>query len=299
MPKSKGRQGSRPPTHVLTVPGEPFGDLHLHTNHSDGVDPPEGVIQRAAALGMSYLAVTDHDTVRAVPAAAEQAEALGIRFVPGVELSATTEQGDVHLLGYFIDVENEEFAEALSTVENKRRERVIRMIEKLQSLGVEATPEGYFARYPKGLAGRLNLAMYLVDDGLVPSKETVFSNYLGGGCSAYEPVDALTTAEALRLIRAAGGVTVLAHPGRSGVDDLIPRLIEEGLHGIEAYHSSHSKGDAAAYRRMAEARNLLITGGSDCHGREDPVVLMGTVRAPMSFVDALEEKAAELLRDRT
>jgi predicted metal-dependent phosphoesterase TrpH len=284
--------------HVLTAAGEPFGDLHLHTHHSDGLDSPEKVVQRAAALGMSYLAVTDHDTIRAVPVAAESAKELGIRFVPGVELSATTEGGDVHLLGYFVDVEDEEFRETLSIVENKRRERVLCMIEKLRGLGVKAFPERYFARYSRGFTGRLSLATYLVDEGLVPSKAVVFSKYLGRECPAYEPVDALTTAEALRVLRKAGGVTVLAHPGRSGIDHLISQLIEEGLHGIEAYHSSHNEVDAIGYKSLAEASGLLVTGGSDCHGREEPAPLMGTVRVPMSFVDALREKATELLQDK-
>lgn len=299
MPKLTERPSFRPPTHVLTAAGKPFGDLHLHTYHSDGLDSPEKVVQRAATLGMSYLAVTDHDTIRAVPAAAELAKALGIEFVPGVELSATTEEGDVHLLGYFVDVKDEEFRETLSTVEKKRRERVLCMIEKLKKLGIKANPESYFTRYSRGFTGRLSLATYLVDEGLVPSKAVAFSKYLGRGCPAYEPVDALTTFEALRVLRRAGGVAVLAHPGRSGVDHLISQLIKEGLHGIEAYHPGHNKVDAIAYQRLAEASGLLVTGGSDCHGREEPASLMGTVRAPISFVDALRDKAMELLQDRT
>jgi predicted metal-dependent phosphoesterase TrpH len=215
-------------------------------------------------------------------------------LIPAVEISATTEAGDVHFLGYLVDVEDEEFNAALSGIEVRRRERVLRIIERLRKLGVPADSDAYFTSHPKGLAGRLNLSTYLVSAGLVPSKEEVFSRYLGMGCPAYEPVDALTTAEALRIIRNAGGVSVMAHPGRGGKDHLIPELAAEGLCGIEVYHSSHSPAAAKSYRRLAEARGLLVTGGSDCHGRDDPHALMGTVRAPASFVEALEAKAAAL-----
>jgi hypothetical protein len=291
---SSARRKSGPARHVLIGPDEPFGDLHVHTDFSDGVHSPEKVVEQAAALGMSFLAIADHDTVRGVVPARGRARELGLRLIPAVEISATTEAGDVHFLGYLVDVEDAVFNAALSGIEVRRRERVLRMIERLRKLGVPADPDAYFTSHPKGLAGRLNLSTYLVSAGLVPSKEEVFSRYLGMGCPAYEPVDALTTAEALRIIRSAGGVSVMAHPGRGGKDHLIPELAAEGLCGIEVYHSSHSPAAAKSYRRLAEARGLLVTGGSDCHGRDDPHTLMGTVRAPASFVEALEAKAAAL-----
>ena len=283
-----------PARHVLVGPDEPFGDLHVHTDFSDGLHPPEKVVEQAAALGMSFLAIADHDTVRGVTPARVRARELGLRLIPAVEISATTDIGDVHFLAYFVDVEDDAFNAALAAIAVRRRERVVRMIERLREIGVPADPDAYFTSYPKGLAGRLNLSSYLVSAGLVPSKEEVFARYLGRGCPAYEPVDALTTLEALRIIRSAGGVSVMAHPGRGGMDPLIPELAAEGLCGIEAYHSSHSQAAAKSYRRLAEGRGLLVTAGSDCHGRGEPWVLMGTVRAPVSFVEALEAKAAAL-----
>jgi predicted metal-dependent phosphoesterase TrpH len=278
--------------HSLVSPGEPFGDLHVHTHFSDGKDSPERVVERAAGAGLSFLSVTDHDTVRGVERARKRSEALGIRLISGVEVSATSDQGDIHILGYFVDVEDEHFIANLATVETQRRERVLHMIEKLQGLGVGADADAFFAMNPTGMVGRLALADYLVNEALVRSKEEVFSLYLGMGRPAYEPVNALTTTEALRIIQEAGGVAVMAHPGRTGVDHMIPMLVAEGLSGIEAYHSSHSKTVAESYRRLAESMGLLVTGGSDCHGRDDPEVLLGAVRVAWSFVEALETRAS-------
>jgi hypothetical protein len=253
-------------------------------------------MERAAKAGLSFLALADHDTVGGVVAAQTRADGLGLRLIPAVELSATTGKGDVHLLGYFVDVEDGEFISALSGVESRRRERVRNMIEKLRTLGVPADAGGFFAEHPKGLVGRLNLAEYLVKEGWVSSTKEVFSRYLGAGRPAYEPVDALTTGGALRIIRKAGGVAVMAHPGRTGVDPLIPQLVDEGLSGLEVYHSSHSKSAAESYRRLAELHGLLVTGGSDCHGRNDPETLMGGVRMPVACVDALEAEAEQVRR---
>ncbi|MFQ5913202.1 MAG: PHP domain-containing protein [Nitrospinota bacterium] len=280
--------------HSPVHPGEPFGDLHVHSDCSDGVDPPEKVVERAAELGFSFLALADHDTVRGVAPARARAKELGLRLIPAVELTGTTDAGDVHILGYFVDVEDEAFTAALSAVGIRRRERLLSMIQKLRALGVPADPDAFFASYPKSLAGRLNLAEYLVKAGLVVSMERVFSSYLSMGRPAYEPVDALTTAESIQIIRRAGGVPVMAHPGRSGVDGSIPKLVAEGLCGLEAYHSSHSKAAAESYRRLAEARGLMVTGGSDCHGRDNPETLLGTVRVPWALVEALESKADSL-----
>jgi predicted metal-dependent phosphoesterase TrpH len=292
--KSKPKTNHMPAfiRHSLVGPGEPFGDLHVHTHFSDGRDSPERVVERAAEAGLSFLAVTDHDTVRGVGPARRRAEALGIRLISGVEVSATSDQGDIHLLGYFVDEEDEEFTATLAAVEAQRRERVLHMIDKLQRLGVGADVDAFFASCPMGMVGRLALADYLVNEALVPSKEAVFSLYLGMGRPAYEPVNALTTTEALRIIREAGGVAVMAHPGRTGVDHMIPKLVAEGLSGIEAYHSSHSKTVAESYRRLADSMGLLVTGGSDCHGRDDPDILLGAVRGPWSFVEALETRVS-------
>ncbi|MFQ5693918.1 MAG: PHP domain-containing protein, partial [Nitrospinota bacterium] len=266
-------------------------DFHVHTDFSDGADPPERVVERAAGLGFSFLAVSDHDTVGGLRPARSRAEALGLRLVSAVEVSATAEGSDIHLLGYLVDEENGEFVSALEGVVARRRGRVRRMIEKLQRLGVPADAEAFFARFPRGWAGRLNLAHYLVEEGLVPSVEAVFGRYLGAGRPAYEPVDALTTAEAIQIIHKAGGVAVLAHPGRNGADALIPRLVEEGLSGIEAYHSSHSPAAAESYRKIADARGLVVTGGSDCHGKDASDPLLGTVRMPVGMLEALEARA--------
>lgn len=249
-------------------------------------------MERAAALGFSFLAVADHDTVRGVAPARRRAAEAGVRLVPAVELSACAPGGDVHILGYFVDEEDGAFLAALGSVESRRRERLLRMIEKLRGLGVPADAEVFFARYSRGWAGRGNLARYLVQEGLLPSVEEVFVRYLGTGRPAHEPVDALTTAEAIRIIRKAGGVAVMAHPGRTAMDPLIPTLVAEGLSGIEAYHSAHSRSRAESYRKWAVSHRLLVTGGSDCHGRDDPEALLGTVRVPQRFLDALEAEGA-------
>ena len=274
--------------HEVVAPGEPFADLHVHSDCSDGTESPEAVVERAASLGFSGLAIADHDTVRGVAPASSRARALGLTLISAVEMSATAEGADVHILGYGVDIEDGDLLETLSGIEGIRRERVARMVRRLWALGVKVDLEAFFERYPSGSVGRLHLARFLVEGGWVASRDEAFQKYLGVGRPAYERVDAISPEEGIRLIHRAGGISALAHPGRTHKDHLIPSLIGAGLQAIEVYHSGHPPAATRYYRELAARNGLLPVGGSDCHGAGKDEVLMGKVKVPLGYLTALQ-----------
>lgn len=278
--------------HEVAAPGEPFADLHVHTDCSDGTESPEAVVERAGSLGFSGLAIADHDTVRGVAPALARAKALGLAMISSVEISTTAEGGDVHILGYGVAIEDGDLLETLSGIEGIRRERVARMMRRLWGLGVKVNLEAFFERYPGGSVGRLHLARFLVEEGLVASRDEAFQRYLGVGRPVYERVDAISPEEGIRLIHRAGGVPALAHPGRTHKDHLIPSFIQAGLQAIEVYHSGHPPAATRYYSELAVRKGLLPVGGSDCHGAGKEEVLMGKVKVPLGYLMALQRLGA-------
>ena len=278
--------------HEVVAPGEPFADLHVHSDCSDGTERPEAVVERAASLGFSGLAIADHDTVRGIAPARSRAQALGLTLISAVELSTTAEKGDLHILGYGVDVEDAGLLDTLSGIEATRRERVSRMLRQLNDLGVKVDLETFFARYPEGSVGRLHVARFLMEAGHVTSRDEAFQRYLGMGRPAYERVNAISPDEGIRLIRKAGGVPALAHPGRTHKDHLIASLTSAGLQAVEVYHSGHPPAAARYYKELVAQKGLLPVGGSDCHGAGKDQVLMGRVKVPMEYLKALQRAGA-------
>jgi hypothetical protein len=278
--------------HEVVAPGEPFADLHVHSDCSDGTERPEAVVERAASLGFSGLAIADHDTVRGVAPARSRAQALGLTLISAVELSTTAEKGDLHILGYGVDVEDAGLLDTLSGIETTRRERVSRMLRRLNDLGVKVDLEAFFARYPEGSVGRLHVARFLMEAGHVKSRDEAFQRYLGMGRPAYERVNAISPDEGIRLIRKAGGIPALAHPGRTHKDHLISSLTSVGLQAVEVYHSGHPPAAARYDRELAARKGLLPVGGSDCHGAGKDQVLMGRVKVPMEYLEVLQRAGA-------
>ncbi|MDD6872913.1 MAG: PHP domain-containing protein [Clostridiales bacterium] len=247
----------------------PRFDLHIHTTASDGTDSPEAVVALAAGKGFSIIAITDHDTMCGVPEAVAAGEKYGVRVIGGVEISAGG-QTEVHVLGYGVrDVERLE--QTLTLMRDKRAERMAGMVEKLRALGVDVTLDEVTA-LSGGSVGRSHLARVLIDKGVVRDVREAFAKYLSPGKPAYVEREKLGVQQAVRLIADCGGLPVIAHPGQNRGESYWGRerfhaLKAYGLRGIEVYHMAHGAAQAAAFERIARAENLLVTGGSDYHGK--------------------------------
>ena len=247
----------------------PRFDLHIHTTASDGTDSPEAVVALAAGKGFSIIAITDHDTMSGVPEAVAAGEKYGVRVIGGVEISAGG-QTEVHVLGYGVrDVERLE--QTLTLMRDKRAERMAGMVEKLRALGVDVTLDEVTA-LSGGSVGRSHLARVLIDKGVVRDVREAFAKYLSPGKPAYVEREKLGVQQAVWLIADCGGLPVIAHPGQNRGESYWGRerfhaLKAYGLRGIEVYHMAHGAAQAAAFERIARAENLLVTGGSDYHGK--------------------------------
>jgi len=260
-----------------------YVDLHLHTNHSDGSDPPEKVVDRAVSCGLAGIAITDHDTVSGVEAAEREARRHGIDFLRGVEISTLYGRMEVHVVGLGIDIRYEPLIEALRSFRETRAARVDRMIDRLNALGVSiqrAEVEVYAGK--GGALGRVHVARALVARGVAQNVQQAFDKFLRSGRKAYVPKHMMSCREAIEMIHHAGGLAILAHPGvGTTIIKLLPRVLEMPFDGIEVYHAQHTPGHVTHFTRIALERDLLISGGSDCHGtalKEQPD--MGKVRVP-------------------
>lgn len=263
-------------------------DLHIHTTASDGSETPAQVVERAIALGLGAIAITDHDTVDGIDPA-EKAALGRIVVVPGVEISTEENDREVHILGYFIDPNHPLMAAKLLQLHRQRGERATEIVRRLQAQGVSVTIDEV-KNLVRGVVGRPHIAWILVQKGYVSSIDEAFQRWIGRGCPAYVPRARFSASEAVLLIRKTGGAPVLAHPGVSKSEGIIERLITVGLCGLEVDYPEHSKVQRAHLRRLAERYGLITTGGSDYHGPEHRFPL-GAALAPLSVVEKLHAAA--------
>lgn len=266
-------------------------DLHVHTNFSDGTYSPQEVVQQAINLGISCLAITDHDCVDGIEHAIEEAKKYDVEIIPGVELTGEIKDEEIHILGYFIDYKVDWFIEELNKFCKLRIDRINEMVKKLKDNGVNIDAEEVFELSGKGSVGRLHLAKIMHEKGVVSSIYDAFKQYIGYGKSCYVKKFNLTPQQAIETIKKIGGVAVLAHPKVMGKDEFIPEYVKWGLKGIEVYHSDHSQADVQHYKEVALKYGLLITGGSDCHGLGKGKLLMGKVTVGYEIVEQLKEVA--------
>jgi len=270
-------------------------DLHLHTTASDGRSTPEALVDEAFAAGVRTLAVTDHDTMAAVAAVAAAAAARGMRFVPGIEITAVARGRDVHMLGYFLDAGTGELAAFLDAQRADRRRRVVEIVGKLRELGapVAVTPDDIEGGAGGGRAiGRPFVAQALVSAGHARDIADAFDTFLGDGRPAFIPRRGASPVEVVGLIARAGGVSSLAHPGKLRLDPIIDELIDAGLTAIEAYHPDHRDADVERYVAHAASAGLLVTGGSDYHGPGSGRTSgLGQVGLPAPDFEALAARA--------
>ncbi len=267
-------------------------DLHLHTTASDGRLTPRELVRAAKSSGLRAFAVTDHDTVEGIPEAMEEAAALGVELIPGVEVSANFGDAPVHVLGLFIEYREPWLANFFSEASRRRIERVHEMVGKLVALGVEIEAEAVFARSSHGTVGRPHVAEVLVERGVVRTMREAFERYLGQDGPAYVGYEKVTLRDAVDLIRRAGGVASLAHPVLLRDDSLIPRMVDDDLQAIEVFHKDHTPEKAAEYDALASSLGLLHTGGSDFHRSENG-------EPPQLGCPELTEEAFERLRAST
>jgi len=266
-----------------------YADLHLHTNTSDGSCRPFEVVDMAAELGFSAIAISDHDSVSGIDEALERAKERGLELIPAIELSAELNSQEIHILGYFFDHHNRIFEKKLEKFRDYRQKRVRVMIAKLQGTGIEVDLEEFMRQYQNQSIGRLHLAQYLVSKGFVRGIKEAFNRYLGFEKPAYASKYNLSPSKACQLIREAGGISVLAHPHLLRKDEMIPKLVEDGIEGLEAYYSYIPESVIDHYRQMAKDLGVLVSGGSDCHQHNKEQLLIGGVRLPYSYVDEMKQ----------
>lgn len=243
-------------------------DLHIHTTASDGKLTPEAVVAEAKAAGLSYIAITDHDTVGALFLLEERGllQDRDLHIIPGVEFSIDLADREVHILGYGIEFHHAVLLERLNFLSMSRRGRFDRMIEKVQALGYDMKRDEVLALVgAQGSLGRPHIARALVEKGYFKKVSDVFDALLEKGRPGYEPHAKLTYPEVLDLIRSAGGKSILAHPGMIGDDQIVAEIISAGINGLEVYHPKHDNVMRDRYKKMAEQHGLLVTGGSDYH----------------------------------
>lgn len=250
-------------------------DLHMHTNFSDGELSPNELLALCVRKGLSIISITDHDSVSAFPDAAAQGKKLGLEVIAGVELSASLDDKDIHILGYFVNYENKRLQEYLEFFRIERVKRAERIVAKLNALNIPLKFESVMERAGIGSVGRPHIASALLDQGFIKTYHEAFDRYIGNSGPAYEKKFQLSPEEAIQLISSSGGLSFLAHPGRFTSEEVIQHLIKKGLDGIEVIHPSHTPAHSAHYRGIVGEYFLLESGGSDFHGgkKSDGVTL--------------------------
>ena len=267
-----------------------YADLHLHTNFSDGTYTPEELAGHAKRCGFRAVALTDHDTMEGCARMGVACEAGGVEFIPATELTAEHGGHELHMLGYFLDAQNERLATDLAKFQQVRQQRIHDMVTRLNQMNVPIKAEAVFALANCRSPGRPHVARTLVQGGFCSSLDEAFERFLRKGKPAWVPKFKISATDAIELIHHAGGLAVMAHPGLNHNDDLIPALVEAGMDGIECFHTKHSTTMNQRYLMIADKYHLLVTGGSDCHGMSKGKPLIGTIKIPYDCVERLKER---------
>ena len=276
-----------------------YVDLHCHSTASDGTLPPAEVVRLARRNGLTALALTDHDTVGGVAEAAAEAAALGLGFLSGIEISAEMPApGTLHVLGYGVDPTSPALVEMTRQLIEGRDNRNPRMVAKLNELGVAVTMAEWEEQAAGAVVGRPHLAAVLVRKGYASTTKDAFNKYLGQGAAAYADKERLTSARALEMIRESGGLPVLAHAAQlrtendAQLETIVKGLVDQGLAGIEVFHSDHDAAWVGKTMALAGRYHLLKTGGSDFHGANKKDIDLGLARnrrVPREMFDELDD----------
>ena len=279
----------------------PIIDLHCHTTASDGLVSPADLVRHAADRGVDVIAITDHDTVAGVAEGLRTAAEVSVRVLPGIEMSTRHDSRDVHILGYFVDHTSSELLTELDGMRMQREQRAERIIERLRELGYEITDADVREQAAGAVIARPHVARALVAKGLLPSVRSAFtSDLIGDGGRAYVSRDVPSSIEAIEMIRRAGGVAVVAHPGvghhegevKPMSSEAIGELAEAGLVGLEVDHPDHPPLIRDRLNAIAHEHGLVVTGGSDWHGLEHTIGGWTTTAESLECLEALARGGA-------
>jgi len=271
-------------------------DLHIHSTTSDGKLTPAEVVRKAAEKGLAYIALADHDSVDGIAAAKAAAKAFpNLTVIPGIEISTDIPQGEVHILGYFIDYNDPEFLAKLEDFKNSRLRRAEQMVAKLEGLGLHVEWQRVLELAGTSTIGRPHIAQAMMEKGHVPSFQEAFDEYLGHGKPAYVEREKMLPAEAVAIIVKARGLAVLAHPlTTEDPEGLIAELKPAGLVGLEAYYNGYSAEEVEGLVALAQKHGLITTGGSDFHGIEpEEETAIGGADVPLEAAEQLIALAKE------
>lgn len=262
-------------------------DLHIHSSFSDGTNSPEELVQLAKDVGLTTISITDHDGISGIERAVNYGEKSGVNVVSGIEFTTENPKTEVHILGYFLDIKNSSLLEFIKKVQDSRKERIYKIVNKLCDLGAKIEALDVFSIAGNDCPGRPHVAKALLNKGIVSSIKEAFVRFLDFRGPAYVNHMKISPKDAINIIRQAKGLSVYAHPGASNCDEIIVDLVASGLAGIEVFYPTHSYEQLKRYKNFANKYNLVMTGGSDFHGSESgrPIRLGETV-----MTDELMEK---------
>ncbi|MBN2355784.1 PHP domain-containing protein [candidate division KSB1 bacterium] len=268
-------------------------DLHIHSSFSDGLWTPAKVVETAHIMGLRAIAITDHDDVRNLPQTLQAGRKYGVEIVPGIEISAAQHTTETHILGYYINPENEALLHFTRQFRVHREHRARQILSRLDDLGIHIPFEVLKMKAGEGSLGRPHIADILVEEGVVFSFYEAFQKFLGDNKPAYVPKQCMSAQEAIELIHQAEGLAFLAHPGVGVDEDIIYQLIELGLDGLETLHPRHLTMMIERYQEIVYKHDLLQTGGSDCHGGRRGEIMLGSIKVPADFLDQMQARYAQ------
>lgn len=269
-----------------------LADLHLHTTASDGQLNPSQVVEAAHKNGLKVIAVTDHDTFDGITEALTWAKKYSLEIIPAVELSSNSDGHDIHILAYWPDYKAKWLNEVLKRFRKGRKKRARLMVEKLRNRNIDITFEDVIDIAGKAALGRSHVARVLLKKGYVKSIQEAFIKYIGHDACCYVEKQSKSPKEVLQIIKEAGGIAVLAHPGIACSEELIGECAKDGLVGLEVYHPNHSQKQIRFLESLAKENGLIATGGSDFHARSSSRgAVIGTCRTSLTVVNQLKELA--------
>ena len=272
-------------------------DMHIHTIASDGTFTPEEGVKRAKSFGMKTIAITDHDTVDGLAEGKKIADEVGIEFIQGIEISCNIDNLEVHILGYFLYLEDEEFLTELEELKKARENRNKKVVEKLEKCGIVVDMEKVKNMAPGNIISRVHIANYLVEIGAAFSKNDAFEKYLGKTGAAYVPKENFPPERAVKMLHANGAFVSMAHPKlitqNDGIlENMISELKKLGLGGLEAVYGTFTPAEKRKYKKMAKRHSLLVTGGSDFHGANREGIDIGDTGLEYSQFRLIKERSS-------
>lgn len=279
-------------------------DLHVHSTYSDGTLTPSELVLHAKQLNLSAMALTDHDTIEGIPEAIDTGKQHALEIIPGVELSTFFHDKEIHIVGLYIDYTDETFQKELKDLRNIRRDRNLQMCEKFTELGMPLHYEEMEQKYADAVITRAHFADYLLEKGYIKSRNEAFERFIGPNGPCYVPRKKMTSAEAIRIIKNAGGVPILAHPvlyhlGNEQMNKLMDYLCDAGIVGLEAIYSTYTAGEEIQMKNLAKKCGLILSGGSDYHGANKPHIELGIGRGhlfvPYSILEDIKKRRLNTL----